>query len=227
MSTRIASAALLLGGGVLFLIFWVASIGFVYWDVYRRNLPWRQQIAWIAVIALLPLIGFIIYLFARFILPVFQPKESARVALKKRETLPLRTNQGQVYLPTIPMEAAGVPAGPVKPALTPVSPGFPSPLYSFSQVAGPATGQDFPLPVLPALIGRGPEAVIRLDADHSISRRHAEVYERSGAVYIRDLDSTHGTQVNGIWIADQRLEPGDEVQVGGSTLVFKVQDGIS
>jgi pSer/pThr/pTyr-binding forkhead associated (FHA) protein len=69
--------------------------------------------------------------------------------------------------------------------------------------------------------------VIRLDADHSISRRHAEVYERSGAVYIRDLDSTHGTQVNGIWIADQRLEPGDEVQVGGSTLVFKVQDGIS
>lgn len=225
MSPRLTSMFLLLGGGLLFFIFWVASIGFVYWDVYRRNLPWRQQISWIAVVALLPLIGFFVYIFVRFILPPFQPKEPARVSLNKRETLPLRAHQPQVYLPTIPMDPSIEQPGSARSVSPPASTNHSRLLFSFSLVGGPAAGKNFPLQALPATIGRGPEAAIRLDADHSISRRHAEVYERSGALYIRDLDSTHGTQVNGIWVADQRLEPGDEVQIGASTLVFKTQEG--
>jgi hypothetical protein len=79
---------------LLILLVWVASIGFVYWDVYRRDLQGRQQLAWLAVVALLPVIGFVIYLFARFILtrfPVGAPNPS-----RKSATQPMHLPQKEV-----------------------------------------------------------------------------------------------------------------------------------
>jgi pSer/pThr/pTyr-binding forkhead associated (FHA) protein len=90
--------------------------------------------------------------------------------------------------------------------------------------SGPAAGKDFTLHRFPICIGRGPDAGVRLDEDRSVSRRHAEIYEKAGRLHIRDLDSTHGTQVNGNWTSDQPLEPGDEIQLGSSTLLFQQQE---
>lgn len=215
MMPRYGNLLMILGGGLLFLVFWAASVGFVYWDVYRRDLPWRRQIGWIAAVALLPLVGFLAYLLARFVLPLFGARKAGQKALNKRETLPLHIPQPQVYLPTMPVEPENGPGS-----------GKAATQYVLALVEGAGAGQAFSLRSLPAEIGRGPGVAIRLDADRSVSRRHAEIYERMGSLFIRDLDSTHGTQVNGVWIGDQRLEPGDEVQIGGSLLVFRVQEGL-
>jgi hypothetical protein len=228
MNPRIISLLLILAGGLLLLVFWAASIGFVYWDVYRRDLPWRRQITWIGVTALLPLAGFFVYLLTRFVAPSFGRKKTEAAPVKKRETQPMPAAQQQVYLPTIGVDAGGeggtAELGPDN-SLRPARSARPHPVYFFSLVSGPDSRREFILQAFPAAIGRGPEAHICLDSDRSVSRRHAEVYARDGWLFIRDLESTHGTQVNGIWIADQRLEPGDEVQVGSSVLVFGVREG--
>jgi hypothetical protein len=92
------------------------------------------------------------------------------------------------------------------------------PEYVFVVSAGVDKGQEFFVRHFPVQIGRGPDAGIRLDRDLGVSRQHAEVYLQSGSLRIRDLQSTHGTQVNQQRIRDQALMPGDEIQVGHSTL---------
>jgi pSer/pThr/pTyr-binding forkhead associated (FHA) protein len=86
-------------------------------------------------------------------------------------------------------------------------------------VEGPHRGQEFAVGALPAQIGRGAEALVRLDSDLGVSRRHAELYEQAGVLRVRDLRSAHGTLVNGFTISDKGLLPGDKIQVGHSLLV--------
>jgi hypothetical protein len=210
---------LLLSGALLILLVWIASIGFVYWDVYRRDLHGRQPLAWLAVVALLPVVGFVIYLFARFLLPVFSRNRRAKAGLKKRFTQPMHLPQQEVYLPTIAMEAGVAQAGERRGAVG-TQPAA-RPVYAFTLIAGPSAGREFVVQSLPACIGRSPEAQIRLEGDRTASRMHAEIYEQAGALFLRDLDSTHGTQINGNWIGDQRLYPGDEIRIGVSILNFE------
>lgn len=66
---------------------------------------------------------------------------------------------------------------------------------------------------LPAVIGRGEGASLRLKED-SVSRRHCEVIDRDGTVVIRDLGSTNGTQVDGV-----ELEPNVETEIASGSVV--------
>ncbi|HSC92340.1 MAG TPA: FHA domain-containing protein [Gaiellaceae bacterium] len=69
-------------------------------------------------------------------------------------------------------------------------------------------------------IGRSPDCGIFLD-DVTVSRRHAVLREREGAFSIEDQGSLNGTFVNRRRIeAEQRLEDGDEVQIGKYRLTF-------
>jgi pSer/pThr/pTyr-binding forkhead associated (FHA) protein len=86
---------------------------------------------------------------------------------------------------------------------------------------GPYAGQQYPLQRLPLLVGRGAEAGIALDDDLNVSRSHAELYAAGGALCIRDMESMHGTQVNGVPVSDQALQPGDRISVGGTTFVLR------
>lgn len=95
------------------------------------------------------------------------------------------------------------------------------PKYSIAITSGVDAVKEFILETLPARIGRGSEALIRLDGDLGVSRKHAEIYEQGGTLRIRDLQSTHGTQVNGLRIADRALESGDRIQVGSTILLLK------
>ena len=64
---------------------------------------------------------------------------------------------------------------------------------------------------LPFRVGRHFDSDLRLDSSHG-SQRHAELFEREGLLWLRDLGSTNGTQVNGHRISqDQRVESGDLV----------------
>jgi PAS domain S-box-containing protein len=67
-----------------------------------------------------------------------------------------------------------------------------------------------------AVLGRSPEAEVRL-VDEGISRRHARIVRRAdGAFELHDLASTNGTYHNGIRLKGSiRLDEGDKVQLGG------------
>lgn len=88
-------------------------------------------------------------------------------------------------------------------------------------IRGPDRGRSFDLPPgEPQLIGRSSEALPI--ADTSVSRRHAELTPDEDGWWIRDLDSSNGTYVNGRRItARVRLEPGDQVRCGSSLFVLR------
>src|SRR5262245_38558839 len=76
-----------------------------------------------------------------------------------------------------------------------------------------------PLHPLPFRIGRRPGLELVL-APESISKVHAEIYEDSGRLRIRDLQSTNGTLVNGEAVEDGPIRDGDVVTLGD--LEFRV-----
>jgi pSer/pThr/pTyr-binding forkhead associated (FHA) protein len=88
-------------------------------------------------------------------------------------------------------------------------------------VDGPQTGLSVSLDEVPILIGRGPDAAIRLDDDY-VSTRHARIGSSGDTWYVEDLGSTNGT-----YIGSQRLtqatavQLGTQVRVGKTTLELK------
>lgn len=87
-------------------------------------------------------------------------------------------------------------------------------------IQGPDAGKRFPLPKdLPQLIGRSSEALPI--SDTTVSRRHAELTPDGDTWFVRDLKSQNGTWVNGVQIRERiRLEPGDQIRVGATVLLF-------
>ncbi len=71
----------------------------------------------------------------------------------------------------------------------------------------------------PFRIGRCETADLRIDSAQ-ISREHAEVYERGGCWFIRDLGSTNGTEVNGQAVASTVLRDGDVIRFVDIELTF-------
>ena len=69
------------------------------------------------------------------------------------------------------------------------------------------------------VIGRGPEADLRL-GDGLVSRAHARITAVPDGLRLTDLDSRHGTLVNGARLAGARLlVSGDVIALGGTLLV--------
>jgi hypothetical protein len=58
-------------------------------------------------------------------------------------------------------------------------------------------------------------------SDPNVSRRHAEIRPEADGYLLVDLGSTNGTRVNGQRVAEHALRDGDQVGVGGVTLVFE------
>jgi len=102
-----------------------------------------------------------------------------------------------------------------------VTQGAPSPGSSFLLVvAGESAGKLFPLnkPVL--LIGRSPNADIRIN-EKAVSHHHARLQLDNGACTLRDLESTNGTFINNELITGSvRLRGGDAVGIGSTTFTY-------
>lgn len=85
-------------------------------------------------------------------------------------------------------------------------------------------GERYPLMGAMTIVGRDDVVDIILD-DPGISRRHSEIRVTHDGPHlvtsIRDLDSTNGTFVNGERIARQRLENGDRITVGRTSITFR------
>ena len=69
-------------------------------------------------------------------------------------------------------------------------------------------------------IGIGESADLRLK-DDSVSRHHCEILVRDGRYVLRDLDSTNGTAVNGVWIKEAFIEPGARLRIGETEVLFE------
>src|SRR5579872_7139599 len=68
-------------------------------------------------------------------------------------------------------------------------------------------------------VGRGASNRIGLD-DTEVSRRHAEIRRTPDGYRLLDLSSANGTFVNGQSVRDVLLQPGDQIQIGQSLLVY-------
>ena len=73
-----------------------------------------------------------------------------------------------------------------------------------------------------ARIGRGAENSIRLDADTTVSSRHACIASRRDGLWVEDIGSTNGTFVNGARVTSERLlQPGDVIRIGHTDLLVE------
>jgi hypothetical protein len=194
----------------LVVIIWALTIAGAYWDTNQRNLPGRAKALWLAVVILLPGLGFLVYLFGR-LFSALKPRTKA-----KRETLAKPVSTKDESLPTIlaldvvRMDKTGTEAAQTRQSSTQAA-------RKIKIVKGPEEGKEFLIITLPARIGRGVEATVRLDADLGVSRLHAELFQQGSTLWIRDLDSTHGVKVNGTRRDACQLKPNDRIEVGLST----------
>ena len=85
-------------------------------------------------------------------------------------------------------------------------------------------GKEYILNKAENFIGRAPGCAIRID-DKMASGQHTAVAVKGADCFIKDLDSTNGTNVNGQPIKDeQQIQTGDEVEVGSTTFRFIHKD---
>lgn len=77
----------------------------------------------------------------------------------------------------------------------------------------------------PVLIGRSEEANIYIAYDKLCSRRHAIVFWEKKSCYIRDLDSTNGTYLNGERFQGQKeLNNNDIIKLGRTEFIINILD---
>lgn len=81
------------------------------------------------------------------------------------------------------------------------------------------TENTYDLPEEKTAVGRIPENQLHI-ADDSVSSRHAEIIFENANFYVRDLDSTNGTFVNGSKTDSAVLNHGDEVRFGSVACLF-------
>lgn len=79
----------------------------------------------------------------------------------------------------------------------------------------------------PNQIGRGHSASVFIEDDMGASRKNSLItyYEQAKTFYIKDLESKHGTRVNGELIAEKKeLKDGDMIEVGRFTkFIFQIK----
>ena len=246
MSERVMSFFILLGGALLVLALWALSVLAVRWDTRKRRLTEMEQRAWFAVALVLPLFGFALYLalrvIHRYLTPqggenAVDPLGAARVtSVRERSPWPGTElhEPAPDFGPPSSVPAWGPPKKPGTNGTGPHNvsvfggevqtgtlPAAPAVAVALVVAEGPHTRQQFILNHLPAVIGRGEDVAVPLDADLNVSRRHAEIYDWNNTLRIRDLHSLHGTQVNDKAITDQTLVPGDRVRLGGTVFIVR------
>jgi ABC-type multidrug transport system ATPase subunit/predicted component of type VI protein secretion system len=72
---------------------------------------------------------------------------------------------------------------------------------------------EVPLGSSPLVLGRGPEADVRLDSP-IVSRRHARLTRGGSGLWVEDLGSANGTFVSGARVQEAPLAPGARVVIG-------------
>ena len=86
---------------------------------------------------------------------------------------------------------------------------------------GQNAGESVPLDGAPLLIGRGPDAAIRLDDDY-VSTRHARIAASGDQWFVEDLGSTNGTYLGSRRLTQPAVvQTGSQIRIGKTTLELK------
>jgi transcriptional regulator with GAF, ATPase, and Fis domain len=96
-------------------------------------------------------------------------------------------------------------------------------------VTGPLAGRTFLLGGETLTLGRDRESALHL-RDLAVSRQHCVIEPAGAGFRLRDLDSRHGTFVNGVPVHERDLEAGDRITVGESHFLFQeegAEDGLA
>ena len=99
-------------------------------------------------------------------------------------------------------------------------------MASIIVISGESEGDYYPLGQRTTVFGRA-ESVPAQILDERVSRRHLQIrYEpANGRYYALDMNSRHGTYINGRKVTgDCVLEEHDGIQIGGTKLLFTAQD---
>jgi DNA-binding winged helix-turn-helix (wHTH) protein len=89
-----------------------------------------------------------------------------------------------------------------------------------------AADRQFPLAEGAIVIGRAPQAAVRIDAG-GVSRSHARIVVSGGEARVEDLGSKNGTFVDGERVTGTcLLADGKEIRVGPVTLTFRIAPAI-
>lgn len=83
----------------------------------------------------------------------------------------------------------------------------------------PVSGKPIEVTRNPSMVGREPSCEIVV-TDGSVSRRHAQLEERSGIWHVVDQGSANGTYVNSLRVGESALKSGQELRLGA--LAFRV-----
>jgi diguanylate cyclase (GGDEF)-like protein len=93
-------------------------------------------------------------------------------------------------------------------------------------IAGQHLGEIFPIEG-EIIIGRDPDAQLRLHEDEGVSRRHARVTKVADGALLADLGSQNGTWVDGERVQQHLLKEGMKIRVGQtSVLKFARYDAV-
>jgi pSer/pThr/pTyr-binding forkhead associated (FHA) protein len=95
--------------------------------------------------------------------------------------------------------------------------------WKIKAITGPFAGQEISID-RPMVVGRDPSVDLVLQGGH-ISRKHAELSLRENELWVKDLNSSNGTYVNGQRISEQALKSGDELQI--DVVRFLVQQAVA
>jgi pSer/pThr/pTyr-binding forkhead associated (FHA) protein len=118
----------------------------------------------------------------------------------------------------VPEGARTVPGGNPKQKTPPKRRGSPTQVVVTS---GGNTGATAPLDQAPILIGRGPDAAIRLDDDY-VSTRHARIAASGDQWFVEDLGSTNGTYIGTVRITQPTtITLGTQVRIGKTILELR------
>src|SRR5471032_1670529 len=71
-------------------------------------------------------------------------------------------------------------------------------------------------------IGRMKGNTLALD-DSSVSVSHAKITQKNGDFFLKDLNSTNGTMLNGQSINETRLRDGDQLKFGEVVAYFRLE----
>lgn len=83
--------------------------------------------------------------------------------------------------------------------------------------SGGEAGTSIPVTRERLTLGRHSECDVTLD-DTTVSRQHAALVRRQDGWWAVDLGSTNGTSVNGTRAAEQRVRPGDRIELGDAVV---------
>lgn len=96
-----------------------------------------------------------------------------------------------------------------------------APMARLVGVSGPLAGQVIAVTTSAFTIGRSSACQLRI-VEPTVSRRHAQLRYAQGTWFLQDLGSDGGTFVNGQCVSATRLNSGDQITIGSSTLLFEL-----